>query len=524
MPEMNIFIKKWVSVFALFICLYPANSWSTPREITFFPESAQVLEVAKVKLQTEGKDIKKAVFILPGQADPNSLVTRLPHDSKMRIDDQAWRQVIRQDDIKISNLRKQLEQHKTERKKLQALIRSLDAQIQFWQLQTKAKVKTIADAHNMAAAIGKNIKKAYQDKLSQESELEKLDKQITNLQDELERASGKKETSWEVTLLLSGLRDAEETLTYTYSLAGCGWQPLYRLEAKPQDKQILFTWEAEIWQSSGQDWNNVSINLATLKPPASTAPADIPPWIIKPRPVYRLEGVRKRAMKAEAAEDRAEVLAAAEEAPPAPRQIRQSTYSLWQIGKKNVPAGSKQKVKLEEEIWPSEFIFLARPSQSNQVFVRASVKFTEPKEIPSGSALFMIDGAILGKRDFALAGQEASIFFGTDPLITSSTQLLSKKAGEKNFLQDKQTYSWDWRIDVQNSRTSPVRVLLEEPNPQPRDERITVSLKHEPDPSEKTPSSLIWNLEIMAGQKKSLFTTVRIEAPKDMNLDLGWRR
>jgi hypothetical protein len=88
-----------------------------------------------------------------------------------------------------------LEQRKNERKKLRALIRSLDAQIQFWQLQTKAKVKTIADAHNMAAAIGKNIKKAYQDKLSQESELEMLDKQITNLQDDLDRAAGKKETA-----------------------------------------------------------------------------------------------------------------------------------------------------------------------------------------------------------------------------------------------------------------------------------------------------------------------------------------
>jgi hypothetical protein len=30
-------------------------------------------------------------------------------------------------------------------------------------LQTKAKVKTIGDAGNFAAAIGKNIKKAYQD-------------------------------------------------------------------------------------------------------------------------------------------------------------------------------------------------------------------------------------------------------------------------------------------------------------------------------------------------------------------------
>jgi len=35
---------------------------------------------------------------------------------------------------------------------------------------------------------------------------------------------------------------------------------------------------------------------------------------------------------------------------------------------------------------------------------------------------------------------------------------------------------------------------------------------------------LTWDIDIPAGQKKSLFMTVRIEAPKNMDLDLGWRQ
>jgi hypothetical protein len=219
-----------------------------------------------------------------------------------------------------------------------------------------------------------------------------------------------------------------------------------------------------------------------------------------------------------------EAPAPAEETARGARQVRETTYSLWQIGRKNVPAGAKQKVKIEEELWPSEFTYMARPSQSSQVFLRAKVNLPEAKDIPSGSSLYIVDGAILGKRSFALAGKEATIFFGIDPLVTARTQLISKKSGEKTFLQDKQTYTWDWRTDIQNSRNSPVRVLVEEPNPQPRDERIAVTLKCDPDPAEKTPSSLTWDMDISAGQKKSLFMTVRIEAPKSMDLDLGWRQ
>ncbi len=523
MTDRKISAKKCISAIVILLFLAPASSWSLPREVTFFPGSAQVLEVAKVKILPEGTEQAKTLIILPGQADPDSLVVRIVNNAKIRIDDINWRQVSRQNDEKIANLMKQLEKLKDARKNLQATIRSLDTQIQFWQLQTKAKLKTMADVYNMSAAIGKSIQKTYQDKLSKESELEKIDKQIKEAQDDLDRAAGRKETAWEVTVLLSGSRAPEATLTYTYSLAGCGWHPLYRLEAKPKDKQIIFTWEAEIWQSSGQDWNNVSINLATLRPPSSISPAELTPWIIKPRPQYRREGAKQKALKSAAAADQMEA-APTEEATVGARQVRETTYSIWQIGKKNVPAGAKQKVKIAEELWPAEFTYMARPSQSSQVFLRAKVNLPEAKDIPSGSSLYLVDGAILGKRAFALAGQEASIFFGIDPLVTARTQLISKKSGEKTFLQDKQTYTWDWRTDIQNSRNSPVRVVVEEPNPQPRDERIAVTLKCDPDPAEKTPSSLTWDMDISAGQKKSLFMTVRIEAPKNMDLDLGWRQ
>ena len=284
---MKTLVKKSISAITLVIFFFPVCAWSAPREVTFFLDSAYVQEVTKVKLQTENKDLRKAIITLPGQADPDSLVAGLVHNSKMKIEDMTWRQVVRQDDAKIANIRKQLDTQKDEKKILQSSIRALDTQVQFWQLQTKAKVKTVADASNLSAAIGKNIKKSYQDKLSQESELEKLDKKIKETQDELDRAAGKKEAAWEITLLLSGTKNGETTLSYTYSLSECGWQPLYRLEAKPQDKKIDFTWEAEIWQSSGQDWNNVSINLATLKPPKVTSPSDLPQWIVKPRPIFR---------------------------------------------------------------------------------------------------------------------------------------------------------------------------------------------------------------------------------------------
>ena len=511
--------------FSLLFFLHPDQGWAVPREVTLLPASAQVVEVAKLKITPAG-NLKKALFTLPAQADPDSLVTRLNETGKLRIMDQTWRQIFRQDDEKIRELRKKIQTMKNERNAVQAAIRALETQIQFWQLQTKARVKTISDAGNYAVVIGKNIKKAYQDKLSQEPELEKLDKQLGELQEELNRTAGKKDNIWEVTLLLSGSSTAGDvSVTYTYALSGCGWSPLYRLEARPRENQILFTWEAEIWQSSGQDWSQVAMNLATLQPSPAIAPQELPPWIIQPRQAITYRKAKSKGARAEAMTALSETADQAEEAPAAaPQEIRQSTYSLWQLGKVTLPAGARQRVKVQEEPWTADFTYLVRPSLSGMAFVRAFVNFPEAREIPSGQAIFMMDGAILGKHQFAFAGREGSLFFGADPLVSVKVDLLSRQSGEKTFLADKQTYQWEWQTDIENKRSSTIKIRVEESLPQSRDRQIKLTLKNEPEPSEQNIATWIWNLEIPAGRKKSILTTVNLEAPKDMNIDLGWRR
>lgn len=505
--------------------LAPIPGLAAPREVTLFPASAQVLETARLKAVTEGS-LKKATFTLPAQADPASLVTRLNEAGKTRIVDQAWRQIVRPDDEKILGLRKRIEAVKTERNAVQATIKALDTQIQFWQLQTKARAKTLADAGNLAAAIGRNVKKAHQDKMAREPELEKLDRKLTELQDELNRRVGRKDNAWEVTLLLSGAPPAGEvSAEYSYSLSGCGWTPQYRLEARPRDARILFTWEAEIWQSSGQDWGQVVLNLATLQPTQAIAPPDLPPWVIKPREVVAVKKVAGKRSRSKALAAVAEKDEAAEDAAPAPPQEdRQSTYSLWRLGKVTLPAGVRQRVRVKDEIWTSDFAHLVRPGLSGHAFVRAAVRFPEVLEIPPGQAIYMMDGAILGKRSFSLAGREGSLFFGDDPLVSAKVELLSRQSGEKRFLADRQTYRWEWRTDVENRRDTAVRVRVEEPLPQSRDERIRLTVKNEPEPAEQSAAAWTWVLDVPPGQKKSITTVINLEAPRDMVIDLGWRK
>ena len=125
--------------------------------------------------------------------------------------------------------------------------------------------------------------------------MEKIDREIALAQEELKRAAGSQETAWEVTLLLGGRGPTELSLSYSYVLNGCGWLPLYRVEARPQEQRIFLAWDAEVWQSSGTDWVETRVNIATLQPPRSLKPPEFRPWIIQPRPTYRPMVQRKTA-------------------------------------------------------------------------------------------------------------------------------------------------------------------------------------------------------------------------------------
>ena len=80
----------------------------------------------------------------------------------MKIEDVQVKPIQVQDEIKIADLRKQIAGREEERKEMLAKLQALEVQLQFWQAQTKAKTKTVADSYKLADAIGKNVRRDHQ--------------------------------------------------------------------------------------------------------------------------------------------------------------------------------------------------------------------------------------------------------------------------------------------------------------------------------------------------------------------------
>jgi uncharacterized protein (TIGR02231 family) len=496
------------SIFCLMTCFLLASfsscpAWATPKEVTLFPQAARVTEQTKARLITVEKDLRKAVIVIPGTADPASFVASLPSETKLKLEEYSWRKAPHDEDSEIKDRRRQIKQLREERNGLQASLHGLDNQIQFWQQQTKAKAKTPIEAGIIAAAIGKNIKKAFQEKLNLGPEIPRLDKKIKELEEEFNLTRGKDDQPWmwEVTILLYGVTVNDVLLTYSYTLTGCGWQPAYRLDARPQRREILFGQEAEVWQNSGQHWNDVLVQLTTFPTPASfLAPAALPAWTIKPREGMKTKGKRTT--------EKAKALPGIAEGSEALAVASPDDLKLWPAGRKTIPSGSRMKIKLYEEVWPAFFSYLARPGQSPQAFISALFTIPEARKLPPGQAMFAHLGALLGKSNFSLSGKQGLLYFGQDPQVTVTRQLLTDQPKLRQ-----------WHLEARNDQAAPIILRIEESIPQTHDARIKVKLLAAD--AEEQPELLSWEVELAAGERKTLTYGIELETPTDLEIESG---
>lgn len=502
----------------MIMLLCPLLTWAAPVQVTLFPDSAQVGEVTAVTPTPGEAGMSSCTLILPGQADPASL-RFAPLSGKATIADLSWKTRREENPGAVEPLNRRLEELKAKRGGVQSELEGVRGRMAFWKAQSLPAEKTVAAMRELADAMGKALREDAAAVLDLETRLEELNTKIAWVEKEIADAVGLGRTVWEVSVLVAG--PAPRELSYAYTMRDCGWTPLYRLEAAPAAGSIEFSWQARVWQRSGQDWSGVRLFLATMQPQTQAEPSDLPPWEIGPLRVFRksMAGAPMMTMRSDAAEE--EMLAPA---PAEPVQVRHTTYAAWDMGQKSIPAGETRILEIERDTWPAAFTHLLRPSLDSKAFIQARAEFAEPRELPPGTAFLFIDGAMVDQRQFALSGREATVFFGTDPLLTCTTTLSDKKTGEKGIFRQRQTFVRQWTLTVRNAADRPARVRIEEPRPLPRDERINLTFTARPEPlKEEDPEILAWNSTIAAGAEMAISLDLKLDAPEDLPIDPGWR-
>ncbi|WP_462325148.1 DUF4139 domain-containing protein [Desulfoplanes sp.] len=488
--------------------------------VTLFPDSATVEEHGEIAPNATG-DQRTATILLPGRADPASLAFFPPKG--VSLTDVSQKTIVSVDSEQIARLKKERENLISQKGLLEAQKKGLGAKIAFWESCRQTDQGSLDGFKELAQTMGKEIKDAQVGQDVASRQLTTITKEIARIQERIAAIQGTQQKNWKITLGFSPGPEDSFRCTWTYTLRGCGWKPIYRIEALPAQKKVRFTWQAMVHQGTGMDWKNVRLSLATGKTHTRPTPPGIRPWILQPREPAGIDS--KSIMLEEAAAPRPVMQRATMAAPNRPVEHRKGTFSSWELGSRNIPAGDNVRVRVKDAVWPASFTYLLRPSVSGTGFLHTGIEVGTSLDLPRGEAMFLVDGAFLRKQRFSFSGKKLDLFFGPDPLVTAKAVLKDKKSGSSGVFSQKKTWTWDWDLIITNDKPIAIETVVEEPRPISRDKEISLSVSATPDFGEKKdkPEVMVWSQDLAPGTKQRISVRVEAKAPDDMNVDPGWR-
>jgi uncharacterized protein (TIGR02231 family) len=491
----------------------PTSLLAKPVEVLVFPSGAIVTEQSSAAV-VDGV----ATLSLPEVADPDSLKIATV-DSTAAIGGLQFESVLET----AGDYRELKDLIEATREKLQAVedVRQARARtLELWHGPLGEKFQTAQEFQKLADLMLASTEKLNKEQSQLAKEKKEIEKQLQELERKLADATSRQKRSWSVQVSLNRAKGTE-TLRYSYRVRGADWNPVYTLDARPGEKQILWDWSANVRQSTAADWKDVRLLLATAEPVFTLTPPENVPWTIREASTYpaAASAPRQRALAkpSPAMEAKLEEMdVSVEEAP-----VRQAgtLFDIYDLGRRTLLAGEDYQLEIRKGAWPAKFDYLTRPLQSPQAFLSAKLEFDELLPMPSGQTSILVDGVFVGKRAFALLEKKFDLPFGNDPQIQIKVTP-TREADEEGLFSQDRSQAWQWDVEITNNKNVPVRLRVEDSLPQIQDKRVKLTETATGDAAQEKHLAK-WEIELQPGAKEHLKYGYKIKYPADMQVELG---
>ncbi len=398
----------------------------------------------------------------------------------------------------------------------------------------------LEDTQNLLTFIGtKNAEYALATEDLQHQQRQ-IDKRIDSLQLQLrEVQTPYSKESLELKVSIAPAGAGEFQLEVVYVIDRASWKPLYDLRVYSPSKTLELNYLAEITQTTGEDWSNVSIILSTAKPGLGTLPPKLNPWYIDTLKSTKTDWMmqeqergfelpaaapmmaRARVASLEEPDDTA-VMNYVAETVVADVSQQGSVVTFQLAGGGNIPSdGNPQKVTILNDRFPCRLEYIAMPRLVSFAYLQAKVKNrTDGATLLPGRANIFRDDMFVGTTDLEniSPGQEFKLNLGVDEGIKIDRELIERQV-DKKFLGGNRRITFAYRLTVTNLLAIANRIQIEDQIPHSRNEQIKVKIiKLTPQIQLGELGKLIWELELPPNGKTEISYQFSIEHPEQLQV------
>jgi uncharacterized protein (TIGR02231 family) len=347
--------------------------------------------------------------------------------------------------------------------------------------------------------------------------------------------------SWTARLELDADSEAAVDLVLMYATSGASWRPTYDIVVPEDLGAIRVVYAAEVTQSTGEDWDDVTVTLSTAQPELGARIPRLDPWwlavppppeqvatiMIPPGPQDFARGGRssevvtladEETMKIRRVDSKAESKLRAINTTEAIRGEGELAVSFGIPEPQTLPSdGRSRRVGIASFEVEGEFRHESAPKVEPHVFLVASVRNSSELPMLSGVTRVILGGAFLGHGhvDNAAPGERFPLSLGVDRAVTVKREVVRRRDDRSGSRHESEVAL---RIAITNGRRVPVTLTLRDQLPVSPDADVAVRVREvEPEPAGAASDDglLEWTLEIPGGGRQDVDFGYLVRYPSD---------
>jgi uncharacterized protein (TIGR02231 family) len=365
-----------------------------------------------------------------------------------------------------------------------------------------------------------------------------LKERLTNLKayKNSEEPPKKYEPVHQIVVTVSADESTTGSIEINYMVTQAGWTPSYDLRSNAITEPVQLTYKANIFQSSGEDWNNIKLKLSTGNPNRSNIKPALPSWYINyftapPIVKYSMSAREKSGANATTNESYADMkkdvdaLSPAQSAANYSQMIETMTNMEFEIKLSyTIPSdGANHAVSIKNSELPAQYYHFMVPKMDSEAFLIAKVTGWESLNLLPGKANIFYDGTYLGETVLnpSVINDTIELALGRDNGITVTRTKLPVKENNK-LLGNEITKTIAYELRFKNNKTKAINLMIEDQIPitQNKDIKIELKEKSKADYNEQT-GLLTWNTTVETKGYKTFLFSYTVTYNKDKPLSLN---
>ncbi len=373
--------------------------------------------------------------------------------------------------------------------------------------------KTLAGNYERIEGIEAKLKQLQEEKRIMENEMKYL-------------SSSEKSKSIEFSLI-SPEDNKEIDLVFSYVVNNAGWAPLYEVRADSDVSVINMNYFADIKQSTGEDWTDVSVEISTAMPYNSKAPAKLTAWnidVYHPEALDRLSYIRRTSMAKSAMEMVAPEAAEEKSFEETQVQSEKTSFSFILPRKVSIPSDfNPHRVMIASSEKETALSYSSIPKLSKYAYLKADFKNPFSFPLLAGRMNIFLDGRLVGKSSSditILPDEDINLSLGIDEGIKIERKLQKKFTEYSGVITKDTKMNYEYVNELVNAKDKPIIITINDNFPVSRNEKIKVDLlapkKGEAEISDE--GIITWKVKLASGEKKDLALKFRVEYPKDLDV------